>query len=94
MQEADGVHASSAFRVRFRLNCLCEIKARQFLQLCVKVALAASATSQPPDGDADNKNITGQPHLPCYLVHNIMSQTVYWAALTSIRAGKCVTSRV
>ena len=37
MQEADGVHASSAFSVRFRLNCLCEIEARQFL---VKMALA------------------------------------------------------
>ena len=30
MQEADGVHASSAFSIRFRLNCLCEIEARQF----------------------------------------------------------------
>ena len=56
MQEADGVHASSAFSVRFRLNCLCEIEARQFWQLCVKVALAASATSKPQDGDPDNKN--------------------------------------
>ena len=53
MQEADGVHASSAFSVRFRLNCLCEIEARQF---CVKMALAASATSKPQDGDPDNKN--------------------------------------
>ena len=38
MQEADGVHTSSAFSIRFRLNCLCEIEARQF---CVKMALAA-----------------------------------------------------
>ena len=59
MQEADGVHASSAFSVRFRLNCLCDIEARQFWQLCVKMALAASATSKPPDGGANNQ--------PCYL---------------------------